>query len=60
VRRIPNPATEGSPYIVAAVSPKIVDGHTDIGRPNLVCWINQLLDTKEVELRPLLSTADAD
>jgi pimeloyl-ACP methyl ester carboxylesterase len=60
VRRIPNAATEGSPYIVAAVSPKIVDGHTDIGRPNLVCWINQLLDTKEVELRPLISAADAD
>jgi pimeloyl-ACP methyl ester carboxylesterase len=60
VRRIPNLATEGSPYVVAAVSPKIIDGHTDIGRPNLLCWINQLLDTKEVEVRQLLSTADAD
>jgi pimeloyl-ACP methyl ester carboxylesterase len=58
VRRIPNPAITGSPYIVAAVSPKIVDGHTDIGRPNLVCWINQLLDTKEVDVRPLLSAAE--
>ncbi len=60
VRRIPNPAITGSPYMVAAVSPKIVDGHTDIGRPNLVCWINQLLDTKEVELRPLISAAVPD
>jgi len=61
VRRIPSPAIPtGSPYIVAAVSRKIVDGHTDIGRPNLVCWINQLLDTREREVRPLLSSAETD
>lgn len=53
VRRIPNPRLAGSPYIVAAVSPKIINGHTDIGRRHLVCWINQLLDTRDAGLRPL-------
>ncbi len=60
VRRIPKPALKGSPYIVAAISRKIVKDHTDIGAPSLVCWINQLLDTKEVEMRQLLSTANAE
>jgi pimeloyl-ACP methyl ester carboxylesterase len=54
VRRMPK-TTAGSPYIVAGVGSEIVNGHTDIGRPNLVCWINQLLDTKESEERPLRS-----
>jgi hypothetical protein len=58
VRRIPR-SLSGSPYIVADVGREIVDGHTDIGRPNLVCWINQLLDTMEVNVRPLISSADS-
>lgn len=47
VRRLPKEGMDYSPYIVAAVDPKIVDGHNDIGGLNLVCWINQMLDTKE-------------
>ncbi len=35
------------PYMLANVDEAIVDGHNDIVKPNLVCWINQLLDTKE-------------
>ena len=42
-----------SPYIVAAVSRELIRDHTDIGRANVVCWINQLLDTKETGVRTL-------
>jgi pimeloyl-ACP methyl ester carboxylesterase len=45
-----------SPYIVAAVNRQLIRDHTDIGRPNLVCWINQLLDTKETGVRTLAET----
>jgi len=48
VRRLVGQGHDYSPYIVAAVDPSLVDGHNDIGGLELVCWINQLLDTKEV------------
>lgn len=50
-------ALNGSPYIVADVHSEIVDGHTHIGSPNLLCWINQLLDTKETTERALSAAA---
>jgi pimeloyl-ACP methyl ester carboxylesterase len=53
VRRRPDAAAANSPYIVAAVSRQLIRDHTDIGRPNVVCWINQLLDTKETGVRML-------
>jgi len=61
VKKITRPGLDplnGSPYIVADVHSEIVDGHTHIGSPNLLCWINQLLDTNETEERPLRSSAD--
>jgi hypothetical protein len=33
-----------TPYIVAGVGNEIVSGHSGIGSPNLICWINQLVD----------------
>ena len=60
VRRIAKPATLGSPYIVAPVSARIIRDHTDIGSPNLVCWINQLLDTREDKVRTLLTSTDPE
>jgi hypothetical protein len=56
VRRLKD-SSMGSPYIVAEIGKEIVNGHTDIGRPNLVCWINQLLDTKETSSRMLADGA---
>jgi pimeloyl-ACP methyl ester carboxylesterase len=53
VRRRPDATVANSPYIVAAVSRRLVRDHTDIGRPNIVCWINQLLDTRETGVRTL-------
>ncbi|RZL68634.1 MAG: hypothetical protein EOP77_00625 [Variovorax sp.] len=47
IRRLPREGMDYSPYIVAAVDSKVVDGHNDIGGLNLVCWINQMLDTRE-------------
>ncbi len=41
----PNPkAIQGSPYIVAAISKKIVGSHNDIGQTSLLCWVNQLIN----------------
>jgi hypothetical protein len=37
--RIPN-----SPYIVAGVGREVIASHSEIGSPNLICWINQLVD----------------
>jgi hypothetical protein len=37
--RIPN-----SPYIVAGVGREVIASHSGIGSPNLICWINQLVD----------------
>lgn len=60
VRRKPKSlAPDRSPYIVAPISVDIVRDHTDIGSPNLMCWINQLLDTQESTERELVSAADA-
>ncbi len=53
IRRLSKNRLEGSPYIVAAVDSEIVQGHNDIGGLNLVCWINQLLDTQESAERSL-------
>jgi hypothetical protein len=39
--RIPN-----SPYIVAGVGTELIAGHSEIGSPNLICWINQLVDAQ--------------
>lgn len=57
LRRIPNELLVGSPYLVAKAGADLIDGHNDIGRPNLVCWINQLLDTDEVSERPPIAAA---
>ncbi|MDM0056905.1 hypothetical protein [Variovorax fucosicus] len=54
IRRLAGQGIDGSPYIVAAVDEKIVDGHNDIGGLNLVCWINQLLDTRESTPAPAI------
>jgi hypothetical protein len=43
--------------VVADVAPDIIDGHTDIGRPNLVCWVNQLIDTRESTNRVMTTAA---
>jgi Alpha/beta hydrolase family len=51
-------APDRSPYIVAPISADIVRDHSDIGSPNLICWINQLLDTRESAERQLLSEAE--
>jgi hypothetical protein len=60
VRRNPTSrAPDRSPYIVAPISADIVRDHTDIGSPNLMCWINQLLDTRESTQRELVSVANA-
>jgi hypothetical protein len=48
-----------SPYVVADVAPDIIDGHNDIGRPNLVCWVNQLIDTRESTNRDTATAAGA-
>ena len=57
LRRIPNDLLVGSPYLVARAGADLIDGHNDIGRPNLVCWINQLLDTDEIfERQPIVAT----
>lgn len=53
VRRRADAKVLNSPYIVAAVNRRLIRDHTDIGRPNIVCWINQLLDTKETGVRTL-------
>jgi pimeloyl-ACP methyl ester carboxylesterase len=53
MRRRPDAKVLNSPYIVAAVNRELIRDHTDIGRPNVVCWINQLLDTKETGVRTL-------
>lgn len=53
VRRRADAKVSNSPYIVAAVHRRLIRDHTDIGRPNIVCWINQLLDTKETGVRTL-------
>jgi pimeloyl-ACP methyl ester carboxylesterase len=49
-----------SPYIVAEVNRQLIRDHTDIGRPNVVCWINQLLDTKETGVRTLAEVENDD
>lgn len=33
-----------SPYIVASVGTEIIASHSGVGNPNLICWINQLVD----------------
>lgn len=52
-RRLARPSVKGTPYVVAAVDEKIVEGHNDIGGLNLLCWINQLMDTQEQRTEPL-------
>jgi len=32
------------PYVLMDVDEQVISGHSDIGHPNLVCWINQLAD----------------
>lgn len=54
------PSQVGSPYIIADVRADIVDGHTDIGGPHLLCWINQLLDTREATVRPLQADEEVE
>jgi hypothetical protein len=53
VRRRSESTVMNSPFIIAAVSRQLIRDHTDIGRPNVVCWINQLLDTNETGMRTL-------
>lgn len=38
------PKLRNSPYIVAGVGTEIIASHSGIGNPNLICWINQLVD----------------
>jgi pimeloyl-ACP methyl ester carboxylesterase len=52
-------APNNSPYIVAATSTDIVRDHTRIGGAHLMCWINQLLDTREHKERELLTDAES-
>jgi hypothetical protein len=35
-----------SPYIVAGVGVEIIAGHSGVGSENLICWINQLVDSE--------------
>lgn len=37
-------AIRNSPYIVAGVGTEIIASHSGVGSPNLMCWINQLVD----------------
>ncbi|MET0209074.1 MAG: hypothetical protein ABW220_08525 [Burkholderiaceae bacterium] len=46
-RRLSGQGVKGIPYVVAAVDERIVEGHNDIGGLNLLCWINQLMNTQE-------------
>jgi hypothetical protein len=47
-------APPNSPYIVAPVSTDIIAGHSSIGGPSLVCFINQLADTQDAGVRELI------
>lgn len=57
-RRAKSRAPRYSPYIVAPVSTAIIADHSSIGGPNLVCFINQLVDTRESQLRMLVTAAE--
>jgi len=43
--RKPSPV-RNSPYIVAGVGVEVIASHSGIGSPNLICWINQLVDSE--------------
>lgn len=45
IRVVRKPSTvPNSPYIVAGVGVEVIASHSGIGSPNLICWINQLVD----------------
>jgi hypothetical protein len=46
VRKENRSSIPNSPYIVAGVGVEIIAGHSGVGSENLVCWINQLVDSE--------------
>jgi hypothetical protein len=47
IRVVRKPSRIGnSPYVVAGVGTELIAGHSEIGSPNLICWINQLVDAQ--------------
>ncbi len=46
VRKEKRSSIPNSPYIVAGVGVEIIAGHSGVGSENLICWINQLVDSE--------------